>query len=253
MDFEYDRSGEGIEPTQSDDTSVGTVLVDADDRLRFVFENPLSDLPEVARGLLLAAKHIVATKGFDSLSLNSIAEESGENKAMIAYYFGSKAGLIAAVLDSVIHDEYLASVARMKDVVPGQRSGRLVEEIRLMTGATEEFRVFFELLPVALRNNMLRARISRLYEWYSKEKLAWLGVDDDAGALDDPDIQGLSQLLSALIDGIALRVAIDPDLDLTAAYDVLSRMIESCFGSVLGIEERSASEEQAPPRVSAGC
>ena len=40
---------------------------------------------------------------------------------MIAYYFGNKAGLVAAVLDSVIHDEYIASQERMKDAGPDLR------------------------------------------------------------------------------------------------------------------------------------
>lgn len=201
-------------------------------RLHLTFDNPLSDLPEVARRLLLAAKKIVATKGFDALSLNSISEVSGENKAMISYYFGGKAGLIAAVLDSVIHDEYLTSVARMKDVAPHERGRRMIEEMRRITAAHEEFQVFFELLPVALRSDMLRKRIALLYEWYRSEKLGWLGVGLADDVLDDPEILGLSQLLSAFIDGIAIQTAIDPSLDLAHAYAVLTRMIECCFPQI---------------------
>ncbi len=211
-----------------------TVSSETTSTVHLAFENPLSDLPEVARKLLLAAKSIVANQGFDALSLNSISEVSGENKAMISYYFGGKAGLIAAVLDSVIHDEYLTSVARMKDVAPGERGRRMIDEMRRITAAHEEFRVFFELLPVALRNDMLRKRIGLLYEWYRSEKLGWLGVRDVQNVLDDPEILGLSQLLSAFIDGIAIQTAIDPDLDLTHAYAVLSRMIESCFPEISG-------------------
>jgi len=210
------------------------VALDTASAVHFDFDNPLSELPEVARKLLLAAKSIVADQGFDALSLNSISEVSGENKAMISYYFGGKAGLIAAVLDSVIHDEYLMSVARMKDVGTGERVPRMIDEMRRITTAHDEFRVFFELLPVALRNEMLRKRIALLYEWYRSEKLGWLGVPDVQDALDDPGILGLSQLLSAFIDGIAIQTAIDPDLDLTNAYAVLSKMIESCFPEISG-------------------
>ena len=66
---------------------------------------------------------------------------------MISYYFGNKAGLIAAVLDSVIHDEYIASQDRMKDVRPQDRCAKLIEEMRRMDAASDDFRVFFELLP----------------------------------------------------------------------------------------------------------
>ena len=88
--------------------------------LHVEFRDPLSELPETARNLILSAKAIIADHGFDALTLNRLALESGENKAMTAYYFGNKAGLIAAVLDSVIHDEYLDSQSRMRNLDAGE-------------------------------------------------------------------------------------------------------------------------------------
>lgn len=211
--------------------------LDDEGEVAVVFDDPLSELPEVARNLLLAAKRIVADEGLTQLSLNSVSELSGENKAMVSYYFGGKAGLIAAVLDSVIHDDYLASVARVKGTPAGERPRRLVEEMRALGAATEDFRVFFELLPVALRDPKLRVRIARLYEWYRNEKLEWLGADEGLCDPDDPAIVGLSQLLSAFIDGLAVQAAADPGLDLSPAYDVLLSMIEARFGTVEGARE----------------
>ena len=118
--------------------------------LRLAFADPLSALPETAQRLLLAAKEIIETDGFSALTLNAVSAASGENKAMISYYFGNKAGLVAAVVDSVVHEEYVASQDRMKDVAAEHRVRRLVEEMRKMNAATGEFRVFFELLPHVL-------------------------------------------------------------------------------------------------------
>jgi AcrR family transcriptional regulator len=188
--------------------------------LRFSFEDPLSSLPETARNLLLAAKAIVAEEGFEALTLNAVSERAGENKAMISYYFENKAGLVAAVLDSVIHDEYLDSQDRMKDVAPGQRTQRLLEEMRRMDAAVADFQVFFELLPHVLRDEGQRRRIALLYQWYWRVKLDWVGLHDAAAALGDPDLLGLAQVLSAVIDGLAIQAAIDPDLDLANPYRV---------------------------------
>jgi AcrR family transcriptional regulator len=193
---------------------------------QFAFEDPLSGLPNTARKLLLAAKRIVATDGIDALTLQTVSTAAGENKAMISYYFGNKAGLIAAVLDSVIHDEYVASRNRMKNVDTAQRRTQLVDEMRRMTSATEEFRVFFELLPYVLRDEALRRRIAVLYKWYWSMKLEWLGVGDARAALRDPDLLGLTQILSAVIDGLAVQNAIDPDLDLANSYRVFLRILE---------------------------
>lgn len=199
---------------------------DPSDHLHFSFEDPLSSLPETARKLLVAAKEIIADEGFEALTLNSVSERAGENKAMIAYYFGNKAGLVATVLDSVIHDEYLDSKDRMRDVAPGERTRRLVEEMRRMDAAVADFQVFFELLPHVLRDEMLRRRIAVLYQWYWSLKLEWLGVADGPRGLADPELLGLAQVMSAVIDGLAIQAAIDPELDLANPYAVFSRMLE---------------------------
>ncbi len=196
------------------------------DGRHFAFEDPLSSLPPTARKLLIAAKEILADDGFEALTLKAVSDRADENKAMIAYYFDNKAGLIAAVLDSVIHDEYLASATRMQDVAAGDRMARLVEEMRRMTAATEDFEVFFELLPHVLRDEALRSRQALLVRWYWKMKLDWLGVADDAAAMDDPDLLGLAQLLSAVIDGLAIQVAVNPETDLANPYRVLARLLE---------------------------
>lgn len=194
--------------------------------LSFTFEDPLSSLPETARNLLIAAKRIVAEEGFEALTLKTVSERAGENKAMVSYYFGNKAGLVAAVLDSVIHDEYLDSLDRMKDVGPGERISRLTEEMRHMAAWAEDFQVYYELLPNVLRDDALRRRLAMLFRWYWTKKLEWLGFEDGAAGLADPDLLGLAQLLSAIIDGLAIQVAVDPEMDLANPYRVLGRMLE---------------------------
>jgi AcrR family transcriptional regulator len=194
--------------------------------LQFTFEDPLSSLPATARNLLIAAKEIVAEEGFEALTLKAVSERAGENKAMVSYYFDNKAGLIAAVLESVIHDEYLDSLDRMKDVSPGERIPRLVDEMQRMAAWAEDFQVFYELLPHILRDEVLRRRMAMLYRWYWKMKLEWLGFEDGAAGLADPDLLGLAQLLSAVIDGLAIQTAVDPDMDLANPYRVLARMLE---------------------------
>jgi len=203
-------------------TSVGGLP----ENLHFTFEDPLSSLPETARNLLIAAKDIVADEGFETLTLKTVSERAGENKAMVSYYFDNKAGLIAAVLDSVIHDEYLDSLSRMKDVAQGERIPRLIQEMRRMAASVDDFEVFFELLPHVLRDEVLRRRLAVLFRWYWKMKLEWLGVSDGAAALANPDLLGLAQLLSAVIDGLAIQAAVDPEVDLANPYRVLARMLE---------------------------
>lgn len=95
-----------------------------------------------------------------------------------------------------------------------------------MGSVTEDFRVFFELLPHVLRDETLRRRIALLYTWYWSVKLEWLGITSPSRRLEDPELLGLAQILSAVIDGLAIQAAIDPDLDLGNPYRIFSRMLE---------------------------
>jgi AcrR family transcriptional regulator len=209
---------------------------------RDAFADPLASLPETARKLLIAAKDIVAEEGFQALTLNAVSDRAGENKAMISYYFENKAGLIAAVVDSVVHDEYLDSLERMRAAEPGARLELLVDELKRLDAAAVDFQVFFELLPHVLRDELLCRRIARLYRWYWSVKLEWLGVEDGPAALADPDLLGLSQVLSAVVDGLAIQAAIDPSLDLSNPYRVFTRMLERSLSDEL----RRAGLDAAP-------
>ncbi len=56
--------------------------------------------PEETKAKILAATdHLFGALGFDATTTRDIAEQSGVNKALIHYHFGSKDELLAAVLD----------------------------------------------------------------------------------------------------------------------------------------------------------
>lgn len=200
------------------------------DRRQSPFEDPVSSLPQTARNLLIAAKEILADEGFEALTLQSVSERAGENKAMVSYYFDNKAGLVAAVLDSVIYDDYVASLGRMKAVAPGVRVPRLIEELGRMATSSDHLTVFFELLPHALRDEVQRRRLAMLYRWCWDMKLDWLGAEDGAAGLSEADRMGLAQFLSALADGLSIQVAVDPEVDVSNPLRMLARLLESLGG-----------------------
>ena len=55
--------------------------------------------------ILEAAKRILSEQGYSKLTLQAIEEESGEYRALVAYYFGSKQGLVEALIDSLMESE----------------------------------------------------------------------------------------------------------------------------------------------------
>ncbi|MDQ5893819.1 MAG: hypothetical protein QG596_80, partial [Actinomycetota bacterium] len=55
--------------------------------------------PDLRRQQLLGvAEHIFASRAYASVSLQEIADEAGVTRSLIHHYFGSKDGLMAAVI-----------------------------------------------------------------------------------------------------------------------------------------------------------
>jgi AcrR family transcriptional regulator len=193
-------------------------------------DSVVEPLTPTAARILEAAKHILADKGFAALTLEAIAEAAGVNKAATRYHFGSKAGLLEAVVDEIVLDE-CASMAR--DLSPtaslDERLDSFLGSVRRMAIDPSTFGGFFEVLPHALRDRALRTRLIYLYEVWYQWNLEWLGVD----ALADErweQLEGLGRLTAAVIDGIAVQASIHG-----AAYDPEStlRAFRACLEAAL--------------------
>ena len=88
--------------------------------------DPRPDMPAPALKILAAAQRVLVAKGFSGLTLRAIAQESGENSAMVQYYFGNKAGLVKAMIDSVFREDQQDAAAAMSSVTSDERLPRFV-------------------------------------------------------------------------------------------------------------------------------
>jgi TetR/AcrR family transcriptional regulator, transcriptional repressor of bet genes len=172
-------------------------------------EDPMAALPPVARNLLQAARRLLDRSGFEALRLQSIAAEAGEAKGSIAYYFGNKAGLVAALVDYLAHDANLAVIRASESLPIGEaRVHALVDSETRISSDLQEFRAFFEILPHVLRDDDLRPRVARLYDGYRETMLRCLGATDQE---QRDRLLPHAMLMLALVDGLAIQHALDPD------------------------------------------
>jgi AcrR family transcriptional regulator len=168
----------------------------------------LAELPEGAQVLVAAARSLLLEDGFSALSLDNIAARAGKNKSMVRHYFGGKEGLMAALVDDLIHEAVQALVEHTACLPEGQ------ERIRVYLGESRslidkpEFRGFFDILPHALRDERLRAKIASLYDWYRAQNAHCLRMN---GGSSDPSVQALASLVIASVDGLAIQAALDPE------------------------------------------
>ena len=197
------------------------------DRPKFELQSPMSQLSPTAHAILDAARRLLVRDGFAELSLEKIAAEAGVPKSLIRYHFGSKAGLVEVLVDSLIHDANLG----LKDEIVqtpagGARVRRLLAAQRAMSADQRAFRVFYDMLPNVLRDRGLRDRVAELYEWYRS-----LDVWALQGAVVSPgeaDLESLAALAIAVLDGLAIQLLLAPrSFDHTRAFATWEAMLSA--------------------------
>jgi AcrR family transcriptional regulator len=185
---------------------------------------PIGLLPPVARTILDAARRLLSDGGYEALTLSAIAEAADEPKASIGYYFGSKDGLVVAIVDALTHEANRALLDAAEALPIGeQRLHALIDgEVRIADDI-ETFRSFFAILPYALRDERLRGRVAELYEGYRETVLRCVAVTDE-GALRTGMLP-FAMLMIAIVDGLAIQHGLDPEgVDVRAAVELWERL-----------------------------
>jgi AcrR family transcriptional regulator len=205
-------------------------------------ENPLSSLSPTAHYILETARRLLITRGFEALTIEAIALEANETKASVTKHFGSKAGLIETLFDSLVHDAYVALVAAVDELPPGgERVGAYIAGLRTIAEDVDAYRAFFQIAPHALRDPELRPRLARLYEWYREITLRACGVSLPDEPRERSRLLASAGLVLAAVDGLALQVALDPDaIDDEYAFEVLKPAVQ-----------RALTQTDCPPEDSA--
>ncbi len=193
-------------------------------RYELPISDPTPDLSPTAVRILDAAKRVLFRDGFRALTFSTIAREAGENAALIRYHFGSKAGLLTALVDSVLYQESVDLIEQLTTVPAGDE--RRTQLMRLHEGLPRDrdaYRMFFEVIPHVIRDEELRPHLRDLFQWYRRLD-AW--ALKEAGDAEPPaHIEPMAMLTVAIADGVALQVQADPDLDVGPAFDLWRRLV----------------------------
>jgi AcrR family transcriptional regulator len=168
------------------------------------------ELPPTARRILAAAQDILAERGYAELTMTAISRVSGVNRALVSYYFGGKAGLLAALVDTLFQDPDVGLVEEIRATTEGaERAEAFLEWQRRVSSNERVNRMLYELLPHALREPEVRARFAeeyRLYRSIEADRLAAAPAE-----LDDEALEALAAVSIAVVEGLGIQRALDPE------------------------------------------
>jgi AcrR family transcriptional regulator len=187
--------------------------------------DPAGDLAPVAVNLLTAARRVVHERGFRALTLETVAARAGEPRSAVSYYFGDKRGLVDRLHATVAY----RNRALMRGAVRRLPSG--VERIPAVIATQERaltrltpFRRHYDMLPVVLRDEALRAREAATHQGLRDALAGCLAGSDEPGRLQC--LQGLASLSIAAPAGLAIqRLVAADDADPAALHRVWTRIV----------------------------
>jgi AcrR family transcriptional regulator len=221
---------------------------------------------------------LLVERGIDGLTIEAVANEANVSRGLIPYHFGSRAGLIEMLVDSLFHDLFVAVAGRK----PAD-SWQLEDLMQLMRDETADrraFRDFFELLPYTLRHEDLRVRVAGLYDFYRELMLELAGItgiaavnhtSDGASSMamtassvmtaspatsvtsaqattPPPQLAAVGAVLLAIIDGLGLQATLNSAFDLEAALRAAEWLVEGRMAELVGPE--ASADPNSTSRVS---
>jgi AcrR family transcriptional regulator len=183
------------------------------------------EFPPTAQKILKAARRVLLKKGYSSLTVQAIQKEAGVNGALIHYYFGSKAGLIEALVETLFESPEFGFSDQVSQAGEGEEKRlALLEWLGRISQDRQAGRLLYELLPHILRSKMLREYLGGLYVAYREFDAECLA--SGTPSLDGQTLAALGALSVAVVEGISLQAAVDPKgVDSEATYAAWREML----------------------------
>jgi AcrR family transcriptional regulator len=187
---------------------------------------------ESEQRLLAAAAELIATEGFAAASLERIGAAAGYSRGLASQKFGSKDGLVTAVIAAVIDRNAQILAARdVRGASPLDDIIAYADVILLQIEADVFIRAYWVMMASAIANRLPIQAAFLVEHDKVKHRLSGLIVQGQArGEIDpavDPDAAALS--IGSTLLGIGIECLLDPGLDIprvrAAALATISRTL----------------------------
>lgn len=172
--------------------------------------------------IVRSATQVFAERGYHGASLRTIGERVGVSSASLVQYFGTKEGLLAAVLEEWARASRPAGIDGLRGLawIRSMREAMLFNADR--PGLIE---LFLTLTAEATSpDHPARAFVQHRYASVVTEHVRHLReavADGDVAPMGDVELDQEARLFVAAMDGIELQWLLDPAVDLLVLFDRL--------------------------------
>jgi AcrR family transcriptional regulator len=185
--------------------------------------------------MLRAALDVIQERGYADSRIADVAERAGTSPALVIYYFKTKDQLLTEAIRFSEDRWYEAGTARMAQIPTA--AGRL-EELVAMTCLTDadsepgtSWVLWLDLWAQAARHPEVAGVRQKADERWRQTISSLVVEGQEAGEFGPVDPGDFAVLLSGLLDGLAVQIALaDPAVDAARAFELTMRFAAGQLG-----------------------
>ncbi|HEY6789187.1 MAG TPA: TetR/AcrR family transcriptional regulator [Trebonia sp.] len=197
--------------------------------------------------MLRAALEVIVERGYAETRIADVAERAGSSPALVIYYFKTRDQLLTEALRYSEDRWYATGTGRLKSITTS--AGQLSELIAMTLlpppaqpdtdpAPRSEWLLWLDLWALSPRNTGVAAVRRKFDERWRQTIKEIVLAGQEAGEFTPVDADEFAVTLSALLDGMAVQIALeDPDVPPARAYDLAMRYA----AGQLGFEWKPAS------------
>ena len=187
---------------------------------------------ETREELIRAAMALFAQHGYGEVSVQTIGAAIGGSRGLVNFHFGSKDGLLEAVVERVIRDWEHETLLPLVGDRTGLDAVRAAVDAhrQALADSSDMVRIYYALMFEALGpGRRLSADFAHLSGGVRELVATWIRQGVEAGEIRaDVDPEATAVALLGAVRGISYQYLLEPDsIDVDKAHSELERMMVS--------------------------
>ncbi|MGZ3637993.1 MAG: TetR/AcrR family transcriptional regulator [Ktedonobacterales bacterium] len=177
--------------------------------------------------LIEAGYTILSEKGFEAATVKEIARLASVSPGLFHYYFASKDELLLAVMEEAGNRFFGRQLAQELERLLSEHPFADVAMLAVAAVSRRDpawYRLRYELYALGLRNPAFLPAVGAFLA-KGRETLAQILQQQLGG--DEAEMRALASVIHACTDGLALQQIAQPDVDFTAAYQLVQTLFKA--------------------------